>query len=123
MEDIVAVGVELVNEKKRYFLTWGRIQDNVDSTFLEDIVFKNATRWDLGGVPKRARLCATLQEAADQPYFYEALFMMCQKPIPTGVRSYQRWKKKIDRLMRIGKELYYCGNPEKAREWYAKTWR
>lgn len=110
MEDIVAVAIELTNGQKRYFLTWGRIQDAVENAPLEAIVLEYASKFDLGGAPSRACVCHTLQEAAQQPYFYEHFYTMGQKGIPYG-RRYLAWKKKIDKLMRRGKELYYLGKP------------
>ena len=113
MEDIVAVAVELKGGQTRYFLTWGRIQDNIAYGPLEAIVLEHAPAFDLGGVPKRARVCHTLREASREPYFYECLFAMSQKGIPYG-RRYGGWKKKIDKLMRRGRELYYLGNPKRS---------
>ena len=112
MEDIVAVAVHLGNGQKRYFLTWGRIQSSVACEPLEALVLKHAQGFDLGGVPKKARVCDTLQEASRQPYFYEGLFAMSQKGIPIG-KGYPAWKKKIDQLMKRGKELYYLGKPKR----------
>jgi hypothetical protein len=113
MEDIVAVAVELKNGEKRYFLTWGRIQDDVTCVPLEAIVLSQAANFDLGGAPKRARVCHSLQEASRQPFFYENFFVMSQKGIPEG-RRYGTWKKRVDKLMRRGKELYYLGNPKRS---------
>ena|SRR5579863_6665868 len=116
MEDIVAVAVELKNGQKRYFLTWGRIQDPIAYEPLEAIVQEHAAKFDLGGIPRRARVCHTLQEASQQPYFFEGLFKMSQKRIPNG-KSYAAWKKSIDKLMRRGRELYYLGNPQRSAAW------
>lgn len=111
MEDIVAVAVELRNGQKRYFMTWGRSQEAVACGPLEAIVLHHATRFDLGGLPKRARVCATLQEASRQPYFFECFFAMSRKRIPSR-NGHAAWKKSIDKLMRRGKELYYLGNTQ-----------
>ena len=110
MEDIVAVAVVLQNGKKRYFLTWGRVQDPVDGAPLEAIVLKHASKFTLGGTARRAKLCPTLLEAARQPYFHEALFSFAQEKIPAG-RGYAAWKKRADRRMRRGQDLYYLGKP------------
>jgi hypothetical protein len=112
VEGIVAVAVELENGKKRYFLTWGRLQNDVAYDPLEAIVLKHAGKFDLGGIPKKARICHTLQEASRQPFFFEYFFEMSQRGIPSG-RGYRAWRKKIDKLMRRGKELYYLGNPRR----------
>ena len=111
MDDIVAVAVELDNRQKRYFMTWGRIQDAVDCGPLEAIVLKNAHRYDLGGVPKSAEVCDSLQEGSQQRYFFEALLRMSRKKIPAG-KGYRTWKKKINKLMEHGEELQYLGRPK-----------
>ncbi|SRR5258706_3388440 len=111
MEDIVAVAVELESNARRFFLTWGRIQDTVDPEPLEQLILQQSTKFDLGGKPVRATLCMSLQEAAHEPYFYECFFLMCQKPIPFG-NQYDVWKTEMGRKMRSGKELYYLGKPD-----------
>ena len=116
MENIVAVAVDLRSGRKRYFLTWGRIQSHVATDPLEALVLEHAGKFDLGGIPKKARLCHTLQEASRQPFFFEFFFEMSQRSIPSG-RGYLAWKRKIDKLMRRGKELYYLGNPERSKAW------
>jgi hypothetical protein len=76
MEDVVAVEVELEDGARRYFLTWGRIQDAVDPGPLCALVLAVAPRFALGGTPAHARLCETLRQAAGSdaaPYFYECL--------------------------------------------------
>ncbi len=75
MENIVAVEVELENGQRRYFLTWGRIQDAVDPALLEQLVLRQSPRFSLGGKPIRARLCLSLQEASRESCFYECFFI------------------------------------------------
>ena len=55
----------------------------------------------LGGTAVSARLCATLQEAATEPYFYEALFDFSRRTRPT--RRYKRWRAARDRAMEAGR--------------------
>ena len=112
MDDIVAVAVRLSSGRRRYFLTWGRTQSAVDATEIEALILRNAGAFDLRGKAIQARLCATLQEASTQPYFYEAFFMMCAKGLPSAGRQSAKWKGRIARLMRKGKEIYYLGNPD-----------
>ena len=111
MEDIVAVAIELKEGTRRFFLTWGRIQDPVEPGPLEQLVFKHCLSYDLGRTPVRACLCATLQEAVHAPYFYEYFFLIGQQTIPFG-RQYQKWKQHRNKKMQAGKELYYLGNPD-----------
>jgi hypothetical protein len=108
MEDIVAVELELDNAEKRYFLTWGRIQHRIDPAPLEALILRVSPHFSIGGKPVRARLCATLHEAAGEPFFFEYFFAMCQKKIPFGPR-YDNWRAKIDRAMNEGKEICFLG--------------
>jgi|GEM_PF-1257947 len=112
MEDIGAVALELEAGTRRFFLTWGRIQDPVEPGPLEQLVLKHCMSYDLGGTPVRACLCGTLQEAVDTPYFYEHFFMIGQQTIPF-CKKYKKWKKQMSKKMQGGKELYYLGNPER----------
>ena len=112
MEEIVAVSVKLTNGQVRYFLTWGRIQQNIATEDLEAIVLRHASTFDLGGIPKRARICPTLQKASRQPYFFECFFAMSRKGIPEG-RRFGAWKRKVAKAMRRGQELYYLGNSKR----------
>jgi hypothetical protein len=89
MEDIVAVAVELEDGSERFFLTWGRIQDAVKPAPIEQLMLGVSTQFSLGGKPVNARLCPSLQEARDEPYFYESFFGMCQRTIPFGETTYQ----------------------------------
>ena len=111
MDDIVAVSVTLKSKEKRYFLTWGRIQERVDSVPLEKLVLKHSSTWDLGGEPVKASLCYSLQDASGQPYFYEALFIMSQQLIPDGAK-FKKWKSAIANDMKKGGSIFYCGNPK-----------
>lgn len=116
MEDIVAVRVKLNSGTSRYFLTWGRIPDVVDPKPLLDIVAKNLNRFDLGGVPTAIELCFTLQDASEEPYFYETLFRMTQQKIPVG-SGYRPWRKRVLGALKEGQELYYLGR----RRWKGKS--
>src|SRR5687768_3255609 len=110
MDDIVAVTIELEDGARRYFLTWGRIQDAVDPEPLEQIILARSTGFSLSGRPVKAELCASLQEAARESHFYECYFGMCQAKIPFG-KKYWKWRKKMDKQMRRGKEIWYLGRP------------
>ena len=108
MEDIVAITLELESGSKLYLLTWGRIQDAVDPAPLENLVFEQSVNRVFGEKLVRAHLCRSLQEAAQEPFFYEYFFSMCQKKIPFGNEHHQ-WRQEMDGKMRSGKELYYLG--------------
>ncbi len=111
MDDIVAVGVELDNGARRYFLTWGRLFDAVDGTTLEHVVLQHAHRFTLGGVPVRAWICDSLQEAAGERHFFESLFDMTQKPIPFG-DDYESWRQATASSLAEGHGLWYLGVPK-----------
>lgn len=108
MNDIVAVAVRLQGGSERYFLTWGRIQDAVDPRQLEAIVLQGSAGFSLGDVAVSARVCRQIGEAAEEPYFYEAFFELCQRRIPFGP-GYEEWRVSVDARMREGKDLWFLG--------------
>ncbi|MGH9439737.1 MAG: hypothetical protein ACRD22_18120 [Terriglobia bacterium] len=113
MDDLIAVEVCLADGGRRYFLTWGHIQDTVDPEPVCDLVLRFSRSCSLGGVPASARLCSTLREAADSPdapYFYECFFAFASRPIPSE-GDYQEWKEEIAEKMEAGQEISYCGQP------------
>jgi hypothetical protein len=110
VDDLVAVRLTLESGDERYFMTWGRIQDAVDPGPLEKIVLKWSKGFSLGSPAVSAAVCLTLQEARDQPYFFEAVFSFAQQPIPFG-DGYEAWRRQADVRMRAGKDLYYLGKP------------
>jgi hypothetical protein len=112
VNDVVAVEVRLTDSSRRYFVTWGRIQDPVDPKPLCDLVLKTTNEAQLGGAGVDARLCDTLREAATSesaPYFYECLLKF-SVPIPFG-EAYEAWRLERDEAMRSGREIAYCGSP------------
>jgi hypothetical protein len=108
MYDIVAVEVTLRDGQRRYFLTWGRIQDTVDPKPLADIVLRQAHRFALDGEPESARVLWDLRPVADMPQFFESFFDMCHQGVPRG-RGYERWRKRIARDQERGAALWYLG--------------
>ena len=69
VEDVVAVAVTLETGERRYFMTWGRIQDTVDPEPLEALILEHASRVALGGTATSAEVCSSLAAAAAEPYF------------------------------------------------------
>jgi hypothetical protein len=109
MEDVVAIEVTLADGGRRYYVTWGRIQDAVDPAPVYELVMRMA-----GGQAVCARMCQTLREAAESseaPYFYEALTHYSVQSIPFG-RGYARWRRKRAAAMERGHEIYFCGAAE-----------
>lgn len=108
MEDVVAVAVKLEDGTERFFVTWGRIQDPVDPNPLAAVVLEHASGFSLRGKPVAARVCWSLSEARDEPYFYEALLHFAWDPIPYG-KGYKARRKKKAKALSLGKELHYLG--------------
>ena len=108
MEDIVAVALSTTEGNVCYFVTWGRIQDPVDPEPLERVILKVADHFAIPGTPVSARLCDSLQDAREAPLFHEALFGFAQQPIPFG-SGYEKWRRRMDKRMRSGKEVYFAG--------------
>ena len=107
MEDWVAIEVRTEAGRTAYFVTWGRIQDPVDPKPLEELALKAATGFSLGSRPVSARVCFSLQEAADQPYFYEALLDFARRSIPH--EGYHEWREAMRAAMAQGHEFYFLG--------------
>jgi hypothetical protein len=114
MEDVIAVEVRLADGTARYYVTWGRIQDPVDTGPVTDLVMAHATLGSLGGEPVSANVCPTLRvaaESAQAPYFFEALVQFSRQTIPGG-DEYDSWRRERAEAMANGREIYYCGRPE-----------
>ncbi len=113
MDDVVAVEVMLTTGNRRYFITWGRIQDPVNPDPLCALVRRHADDGPLEGIVESARLCGALREAADSgdaPYFYECFSAFCRRPIPFG-SEYESWRRQRHQAMTAGKEIADCGAP------------
>lgn len=108
MEHLVAVELTTAEGPRCYFVTWGRIQDSVDPAPLEALILDVAGHFALPGTPASTRVCESLQEAREAPFFYEALFDFAQRPIPFG-DGYEDWRRTMDELMREGQEIYAVG--------------
>ena len=107
MEDIVAVEVIKLDNKKLYFLTWGRVFDPVDEQQLLRSLEANLKKYGIVQY-KKITLCPSLQKAVKAKYFYENFFLMSQKKIPFG-RKYQVWRKTMITKIKQGKEIYFLG--------------
>ena len=78
------------------------------TTLLAALVLRHAAAYDLGGAPRSARVCVSLQEARDERFFFEAMFDFTQERIPFG-RRYNGWRKRMATEMEQGKHLWYLG--------------
>lgn len=110
MDSIIAVEVTLQSGKAHHYLTWGRIQDAVDTGPVAAIVLQLAqSRSDVDRAVS-ARVCETLQEARDAPYFFECYFDMCREP---EAEDWEAWRAEVDRAMQEGSEIYFLGKPQR----------
>lgn len=107
MNDIIAVKVKDKTNKIHYFLTWGRIFDNVNNSETIKVLKPRLTKFGIKNI-ESIKICSSLEEASKAKYFYENFFLMCQKKIPFGSR-YANWKKEICRKIKAGKEIYFLG--------------
>jgi hypothetical protein len=113
VDDVIAVEVQLAGGGRRFFVTWGRIQDPVNPDPVCATVLRFAHGCDLGDAPASARVCRSLREAADTadaPYFYECFMALCRQPIPYGGR-FESWRRSRAEAMDSGREIAYCGKP------------
>ena len=102
MEDVVAIKATDSRGKRHFFLTWGRVFDRTDPRQLLDAVRPSLSQFGLSRV-RQLEICPTLQDASDQPYFFEALlFFTRERAASTVVRR---------RRIRSGKDIYYVGKP------------
>ncbi len=108
MEDVVAIEARLRSGERRYFLTWGRLFDAVDPEPLIESARMHMSEAALGGEIESVRLCGSLQEARDAPYFFEALVWFGQHSIPHG-EGYQAWQARMRSELAEGKQLYFLG--------------
>ncbi len=109
----MAVRVGLRNGDQRSFLTWGRIQDRVDSGPVAELVLKHARAFSLGGEPVSAVVCVSLREAAvseSAPYFHECFLEFASAQDPHG-EDYDRWREERHEAMSAGREIAFCGRP------------
>ncbi len=113
MDNVVAVRVGLRGGGERFFLTWGRIQHQVDPRPVAELVLKHSRAFSLGDEPVTAAVCHTLREAASSdsaPYFYECLLQFAGAPIPEG-HANEEWRNERAEAMRVGQEISFCGSP------------
>ena len=75
-------------------MTWGRIVDRIDDSWVKEVVLADAKKCAIPEVAE-VRVCDSLSEVATCQYFYEALFSFANAGIPFGP-SYKSWRQ--DRL-------------------------
>ena len=102
MEDVVPIKAIDSRGKGHFFLTWGRAFDRTDPKPLLDAIRPSLSRFGLSRV-RQVQICLTLQDASDQPYFFEALLFFTRQRTASSVVRRQR--------IRSGKDIYYLGKP------------
>jgi len=55
------------------------------------------------------KICDSLEEIADQPYFYECLMRFIQQSVPTKEKKYSKWLNKKKKSMKCGYDIYFNG--------------
>ncbi len=122
MDNYIAVCVELENKQHRYFLTFGRIFDPVNGDKLCEIILHYASRYALGGVPKKAQICYSLNDASHAPYFYECLMQLYEFKCPVDKRKMKKWKSEMKKMILKGEMIMYCGDPDHRESCRNKFW-
>jgi hypothetical protein len=107
MEDVIAIRVTDSSGTQHYFVTWGRVFDEVDPQPLLTAIRATAPQFGIEDI-SHAEVCETLQAASSEPYFYEALLSFSGQQIPHG-KTYGKWKSARRRGIEAGKEIYYLG--------------
>jgi hypothetical protein len=108
VEDIVAARVRDTSGKWYGFMTWGRIVDPVDESWVEETVRKVAKTCAIDGV-EEVLVCTSLHQAMNCRYLCEALFHFANAGIPFS-GSYKAWKqKRLDELMEGTPDVYFLG--------------
>src|SRR3989339_1246462 len=90
MEDLI--GIEFVDKKYEdgAVITWGKI---FKETELLEIIKDGLHRRFGAKEIESIKLCNSLVQIADHPYFYECLIRFIQEPIPSGKNKYKKWVK------------------------------
>jgi hypothetical protein len=109
VEDIVAIKAIDSRGKRHFFVTWGRVFDPVDPQPLLSAVRPALSRFGLSTI-RRLEVCSTLQEASEQPYFFEALLAFSQKRVPSA-KARRAWSAARRKQIAAGKDIYYLGTP------------
>lgn len=109
MEEVVAIKATDTRGKNHFLITWGRVFGRTDPQPLLDAVRVSLPQFGLSAV-RRLDLCATLQQASGQPFFYEALLSFGRQSIPSG-KGRTTWDATRRKRIEAGKEIYYLGPP------------
>lgn len=107
MEHIIGITVKDRVKGNAAFLTWGRVFGRTESEKLLNIIKTHLDTFNIHNLDT-IEICATLQDVATYPYFYENFFMLCQEKIPFGAH-YKQWQEEKRKAIIEGKEIYFLG--------------
>jgi hypothetical protein len=107
MEEVVAIKVVDAKRTIHFFMTWGRAFGAVRPEPLVSAVRGQLRKFGIRAI-RSIGICDTLQAAADQPYFYEALMVFSQQRVPYG-KAYPKWSATRRKQIEAGKKIYYLG--------------
>lgn len=122
MNKIISVAIKCDNNKINYFITFGRLQSIINGERIEAIVLNTSKNYALDGNPCLAEVCYSLKDAAQSPYFYEAMQLINEIRIPTSKIKYEKWENEIIKGMTSGKYIYFCGSNNQRTESSKKFW-
>ena len=112
MDDIVAVRAETDAGQVGFWLTWGRLFDPVDPTAMIAAIRPHLRLAEQRGEINQVRICHSLQEASEQPYFFEGFWSLGQTRIPFG-SDYEGWAAEKRAELADGRGLFYLGDPDR----------
>lgn len=108
MEDIVAAKVRDRAGKWYGFMTWGRIVDRIDDSWIVDVIRADAGRCGIGDIAE-ILVCDSLIEAAACQYFYEGLFHFANCGVPFGP-YHETWRlARLDEITQGSPDIYFLG--------------
>lgn len=105
------IGIEFFDKKygRGACITRGNIFDRSELL----IVVKNGlTRFGAHDI-ESIKVCDSLTQISDQPYFYECLIRFIQEPIPQSKVKYHRWVDKKRRAIKNRNDIYFNGFQKK----------
>jgi hypothetical protein len=109
MDDVVALKASTEDGSYVFFMTFGRIQANVDPAPLEALVLRHSRSFETGSPVVSVEVCKSLGEAAHAPLFFEAILYFARQPMPSSRSDFFAWKRHIAKRMEDGLEIYSLG--------------
>ena len=108
MDDVVAVSVRLTSGDSGYFMTFGRVHDQVDPSELIESVRRATASFALGSDVDGVEVCRSLSEARNAPYFYEGLSAITAARPKPG-ENYLEWSIERRNQIDAGRDIWFLG--------------